>query len=520
MKRKFSLLLLSLVFCFFTFKAIAHAQFTNPNYLNTNPDVPQNFHTYTQSVLIEIPAAISCELTGFDPTSPNSRCLGIDPKTNKIGFVNNGGGAIGLMGGFIADTFYIPVSSHDYVSNLAANFGFTKKAYASTGFDGLQPVQKLWIAFRNITYMIFVTLFVVVGLGIMFRIKIDPRTVMTLQNQIPKIIIAIVLVTFSFAIAGFLIDLMYVFMYLIISLFAQQGISPVDIGSNNPFGAIGGLGGMSGIASGVSHSMSGIVVSMFDGTIGKIVGAAIGAIIGQFIGKAVGMGVGTAIEPLGGGALGGMIGSVAGGLIGGVGGFFGSKYLIGFVSGIIVYVVIIIALFSALLRLWFVLIKSYIYLLINIVIGPFVIASGLIPGRSGFGNWFRSVVANLSVFPVTIIMMLLGKAFATGFTTGNVGSGAFVPPMVGDFSNPQVFASIIGLAIVLMLPEVANMVRDTLKTSEFKYSAAVGKGVAAGFGTASGLVKESVSSYRSYTTTAQKKLTEKGPGAILSRIFK
>ena len=49
--------------------------------LGTNPDVPQNLSTYTQSVFIEITSAVSCLLSGVDPIRPNQPCLGFDPKT-------------------------------------------------------------------------------------------------------------------------------------------------------------------------------------------------------------------------------------------------------------------------------------------------------------------------------------------------------------------------------------------------------------------------------------------------------
>lgn len=466
MRLKLVLSFLFLVFSFLFAAATAgtaNAQSTNRNYINANPDVPQNLHTYTQSVFIEIAAAISCQLSGVDPTNPNGKCLGIDAKTGKIGFVEGGGGAIGLAGNFIAATFYIPVNTHDYVSNLASNFGIAKKTYAQEtgiGFNALQPTMKLWQAFRNIVYMLFVILFVIVGLGIMFRIKIDPRTVMTLQNQIPKIIIALVLVTFSYAMAGFLVDMMYVSLYLIISIFSQPGIGidSVNVTSSTPFGAVGGIGGMSGIASGAAGSVAGIVRSMFDGMWGKALSSLIGGIIGRL---------------LGGGGLTGLVTTT----IGAAFGVFTGGWLVEKTAWLIAYLVIIIALFSALLRLWFVLIKSYIYVLITVVFAPFYIAYGLIPGKSGFGNWIKSMVANLAVFPVTITMFLLGKAFIAGFTSKE---GAFAPPMVGNFSNPEQFASIIGLGIILMTPEVANMVRDTLKAPDLKYTSAIGKSLSIG----------------------------------------
>src|SRR3989344_678784 len=191
MKIKLDIGSLLLVISYLLFAPRTNAQFQNPNYLNTNPDVPQNLNTYTQSVFINIATTLSCIFTGIDPLSPQGKCLGVDPATNKIGYVEQGGGLMAITGNLIAFTFYIPVSTHDYGSFMASNFGIGEKAYAQEGlgFDSLTPTLKLWEAFRNITYMIFVILFLIVGLGIMFRIKIDPRTVMTVQNQIPKIII-------------------------------------------------------------------------------------------------------------------------------------------------------------------------------------------------------------------------------------------------------------------------------------------------------------------------------------------
>lgn len=465
-----------LVISYLLFVPRTYAQFQPPdgrtNYLNTNPDVPQNLNTYTQSVFINITTTLSCIFTGIDPLNPQGKCLGIDPATRKIGYVEQGGGLMTITGNLIASTFYIPVSTHDYGSFMASNFGIGEKAYAQgIGFQGLEPTLKLWKAFRNITYMIFVILFLIIGLGIMFRIKIDPRTVMTVQNQIPKIIIALVLVTFSYAIAGFLIDLMYVSMYLVIAVFVGAGIDSVSISASNPFGAVGGLGGLSGIAGGVADSIAGIVASTFEGTLGGIISGIIGAIIGGIIGTQTQFSV-----------LGFSPPPILTTAIFGLGfGFFGNE-ITGLIARIIAYLIIIIALFSALLRLWFILIKSYIFILINVVFAPFLIARGLIPGQAGIGGWIRSMVSNLSVFPVTIIMFLLGKAFMEGLKGGTPGQPPFVPPMVGDFLNPEALASIIGLGIILMLPEVANMVRDALKQPEFKYTAAIGRSVGVGTG--------------------------------------
>ena len=92
----FSFLILSIVFLGLTKTSFAQTAVPTQNtpqpYLSadTNPDVPRNLHTWTQTVLIEVISASSCAITGIDPTNPNQQCLGVDQKTGKIGYVQNG----------------------------------------------------------------------------------------------------------------------------------------------------------------------------------------------------------------------------------------------------------------------------------------------------------------------------------------------------------------------------------------------------------------------------------------------
>lgn len=468
----------------------AHAQFTNSNYLNTNPDVPQNFGTYTQSVFIEIASALSCQIAGINPARPDSRCLGIDQKTGKIGFVENGGGLIGITGNMIAATFEIPVSSTHYAKYLADNFGIAKKAQAKfidsdssedlgggqgsadngVGYAALSKILPLWRTFRNIIYLFFVLIFVLVGLGIMLRIKIDPRTVMTIQNQIPKIVVGLILVSFSYAIAGFIIDIMYVTLYLFYNVFASTNLidagslSPSTIHGSNPLSAVGFLGGV-GMAWDAGFGLGGIIGSLFEGTLGKILAALVLSIIGGSIGGSI-PGVG-----LGAGAIGGVLGGIAGLA-------FGSK-LFGIVGGLVAFVVLAAAVLSALFRLWFQLLKAYIFILVNIVLAPFWIAGGLIPGSSiGFNSWFRDLVANLSAFPATLFMFLIGKIFIDAFGRG--GYGTFVPPFIGNPGNPKNFAAIVGVGVILLTPSIVTLIRQMVKAPEMKITTAIGQSIGIG----------------------------------------
>jgi len=492
---------------FFAFVKNANAQGTNHD-LNTNPDVPQNFHSYTQSVILELAAALSCQLTGIDPLGKENKCLGIDQKTGKIGFVQNSGGLIGMSGNLIAMSFNIPVSSGQYVRHLASNFGVGEKVYAQeqgAGFQGLSPLLPLWKAFRNIVYLFFVLIFIIIGLGIMFRVKIDPRTVMTIQNQIPKIIIALILVTFSYAIAGFLIDLMYLSLYLIFNVFASVNanidpnyLAPDKILGSNPLKAVGALGGL-GIAFDASRGIGGLIGSLFDGTTGTVIAGIIGAIIGGLIaGVTAGFSFGLSF----------LIGPAAGLGIG----LLGGGKAIGFIGGIIAFLIISVAIVTALFRLWLALIKAYIFILIKVVFAPFFIAGGLIPGSTkNFQNWLRDIVGDLAAFPTTLVMLLLGSFFIDAFGKG-ANETTFTPPFIGNPGDPEMLGALIALGIILLTPQVVTIVRSTIKAPEGKLGSSIGQSIGAGAGIAG-----------SPAASAWKRLTREagpyGPSGVLRQRF-
>lgn len=111
-----------------------------------------------------------------------------------------------------------PVSGITYFAGIINNLGVVKPAYAQegVGFKAFEPILPLWRAVRDLTYFLFIIVFAVVGLSIMFRVRLNPQTAITVQSALPRIIMALVMVTFSYAIAGLLIDLSYVIFFLVV----------------------------------------------------------------------------------------------------------------------------------------------------------------------------------------------------------------------------------------------------------------------------------------------------------------
>ncbi|OGH05135.1 MAG: hypothetical protein A2W22_05665 [Candidatus Levybacteria bacterium RBG_16_35_11] len=461
-----SAFLIGILFLFLVSKP-SNAQSTNPySSPNTNPDVPRNLHTYAQSVVLEVLAAFSCQLTGVDPLGPNSKCLGFDVKTRKIGYVESNGGALGGMGSLIGMTYNIPVHTSDYTSYLASNFGLVKKSYAqSPGYTGLQPLVNVWKIFRDFTYLLFVFIFIVIGLAIMLRVKIDPRTVMTIQNQIPKIIIGLVLVTLSFAIAGLLIDFMWIVTYLIIGIFSQV------VGANGA--PIIGSTAVSGLANNPIIYFHDVGLTLF-GTIWNASGE-IGNIVSNLVLQALDSVIPNLdvkwyywiFPPVGASMT--LVNHLGEGL---------SKTLGGIVT-FVSFIIIPIVLFVALFRLWFTLLQSFVMILINVIFSPIWILAGLIPNKqTGFGGWLKSMLANLSVFPVVVLMFVLARVFDTLIGES---SQQFVPPLVGSNNSIDGLRAMLAIGIILLTPNVVNMTKAAFKSPKFDFSSlggVVGAGVA------------------------------------------
>jgi len=470
---------------------------------NTTSEVPQNLHTYSQNIVIDVMAAMICQMTGIDPVNSNQACLGVDRQSGKIGFVKNGGGAIGLMGNLIVATYTPPIRSGEYYQYMANNFGIAKPAYAQStctggyGFCSLSPIFVLWDRFKNLTYLIFIILFVLVGLAIMFRVKIDQRTTMSIENQIPKIIIALLLITFTLPIAGLLIDLMWTSTYLVANVLSpittDAQFNTATIGLNifqNPIGFSNELfkqhgpagrlefdfGGLMGVARGSGYAAQETISSMFAPNDFKDTFKLQGIDQNQCHGFDPGCWVGQ--------VAGASIGTILSQIVG---------WTISWLVGILAVFIVTIALLFALFRLWLELIKAYLFLLIDIVLSPFWVAVGLIPGGPiDFEKWIREMLSNLIPFPATIALLLLGKAFMQQFAAGvKTGTPVFVPPLIGNpigNGNLQPIGAIIGLGMILLTPQIVQMIKDLLKPPTFKYTPGILQPLEAGAAPVTGAV--------------------------------
>jgi hypothetical protein len=406
---------------------------------------------FTNSASLDSCASAIQSLTASSTNSQNQNLANISDKS--------------LLSLMFADRSF---SGIGYVKEKIQNFSLVPIAHAQSvgfGYDVLQPIQSMWSASRNIAFGLFVLAAVIFAFMIMFRVKISPQVVITVQSAIPKLIISLILVTFSYAIAGFLIDLMYVVIGLlsvIMSSFMPSVLGLV-LSPNVIFSMLtqGNVLGVIGI-----NIQSGIFVLIFAYLAPLIITLAILSIV---------------------------VGVATGGLL-----------LL--IPLILMIIVVIVGVWMSLKTIW-ALLKAFVNIILLTIFAPLQIVAGVIVPNFGFGQWLKSYISNLSVFIVTgalylfsiifltqgvyiglkdiaggLIVSLLSPIFGSAIGGSLIASGlasnyTTFPPLLGSGSAQGVGLLFLGVSFVLftMIPKATELIQSLLSGKPFAYGSALGE---------------------------------------------
>lgn len=395
--------------------------------------------------------------------------LGSGPPVQDVSSVQN----VGLLSLVFADR---PLSGVTYVKGVIKNFNLVPTAHAQTpgfGFGVLSPIQDMWRGVRDISFGLFVIVAIVFSFMIMFRVKISPQVVITVQSAIPKIIIALILVTFSYAIAGFLVDLMYV-----VIGFISLAASPLvfNLPATNIFNFLT-LGQLFGSNANLGVLLLGIIYLILF-TIFLII------LLALFLG-------GTGI------ALAAIVAPVIATATAGLG----------------PVILVLLAILAVLIVLWnfiktvFGLVKAFAMIVLLTIFAPIQISLGAVIPNFGFNTWLRSFLSNLATFVLTGIMLLLsyiflvqgivigvtkyapdGLGFVLNFifgpgVIGAISSGsnnfnASWPPLLGGGNaGASMGLLFLGVSFVLftMIPKANDIVQSIISGKPFAYGTAIGE---------------------------------------------
>lgn len=335
------------------------------------------------------------------------------------------GGLAGTTSNTIASLYNPPASGIEYLAQAKDSF-LGKPAYAQgIGFKGLEPLLPIWRSFRNFTYILSSVLFIILGLLIVLRVKISQQAVISIQNAVPQIISTLLLITFSYAIVGLLIDLSYLFQAIAVGLIYPEVF--------NSFSTQIGQGLYEFFATKIpgfiapnleTYTNPNIMVLVNSLVIPWFVSIGLVTLISSMIGSLVSL----PALLLPGGAIG-----VVGGTIG-----FGA------VGSIIATIVLSLIMIVWLIKFLFGIFKAYATLIFKIVIAPLEIAMGSFPGsKVGFSSWIMDIIANLLVFPISFLFIILSnKIVLSILITGGIGE---IPELIINIVKGNPISNDVGL---------------------------------------------------------------------------
>ena len=153
----------------------------------------------------------NCTKLAYDQ---NGRVMAKDLDLKTIGIV-------GMLNGTIAMSLATPPQL-DTIHYLAYIFDpVAKSAHAQTGSTILSAsgLFSLWTTVRNVSYIMLIGVLIFIGLSIMFKAKVDPKTVITAQMALPKVVMALILITFSYSLGGLFMDITNAILSLLANIF-------------------------------------------------------------------------------------------------------------------------------------------------------------------------------------------------------------------------------------------------------------------------------------------------------------
>lgn len=343
-------------------------------------------------------------------------------------------GALGTMDNAVVAMFnnFQGVNIPNYLaSEWVPGFDTTSTGIyaASDGYGYLQEsnIDSLWDRLRLISYVFFVVILIVAGFMIMFRQKIGGQLAVSIFNVLPNVIISLILVTFSFAIVGLLLNVGVMAVNVVGSVLGVASDSAITVDS--PFSLVGAL-------------LSGKV----DITGGNASIATVGT-----IGIASLVGIITGITATGGAGL-----------------------VAGIITVLFVGIIIAAIVIYASVRVYMTILTAYLGIIFNTILAPLFLTVAAFPGQSHMiMDWLNRILKGVLTFPLVYFFLNLGAfilsceiniAFPSGLMSGDfsaVQTGADSP--VGWFLK-----SFIVIALFFFAADAPKILDDFLVTNSGK----------------------------------------------------
>lgn len=322
---------------------------------------------------------------------------------------------------------WVPGYDQSVRSTIAAEDGF--QLLTNAGLD------ELWEKTRMIAYILFVVILMAAGFMIMFRQKIGGQVMITVFNTLPGVVVGLVLVTFSFAIVGVVLNFAMVLVSVVGNLLDPSGQSLIS--ANGPFSLLH-IKNIGGFITGTFSADS--MAQWF--TLG---GASIVGLIAGVITLATG----------------------------------GSALVIGSLAAVIFIIFVAFIVLWASVKVYITVLTAYIGIVLDTVLAPFYLVAAALPGKEYIGfDWFKRILRNALAFPLVFFFINLGAFILKSdinfsFPSGLVGGTTTGVDTFQNFGVGLFIKALLSIILFFVAAESPKFLLDILPTNGGKGAEAV-----------------------------------------------
>ncbi len=506
-------LLLLFAICYLLFANPSFAQTSTPSSQLSNNQTSHLANSYALSsnpnnatkAIYDFGHAMNCILIGqslFGPCLQYKTLVDTEGIIRSVPILSSADTSMGVLGfgsaalGSLFETK--PLSSAEFLTQMGSNIGLIDEAHAQVGGSGstiLSPIYKLWLVSRNIAYLCMIAIFLIVGFMVMFRQKLNPQTVVTVQLALPGLVIGLVMITFSYFIASLITDMAFLGTDLVGYFFQAAQTGPNSnpslsqlISSQNSIAIMSRMTSAIGnfdISSGINSFMDNLtgrplffvktalafLAYQYGGQALSAVATPIGALAGAALPVLTTGGAGIVAVPATAGAgatLFGVISTLVGGGLAASIATLTPGIFFTFIISFILTIMLIITIF----KLIFKLIQNFLSIIFYTIISPFVFLMSSLPGRQGLVNdWVRNMLCNVLAFPAVIAVLYFcyyiltnGQPLAEPSEAFRIADINAIPltnnsalPLLGGL-NLSVLNMLIGFGAFLATPTIPDIV--------------------------------------------------------------
>ncbi|GEM_PF-5379313 len=373
-------------------------------------------------------------------------------------------------------------SSLSWLSYQIAQTEIIPSTYAQsiTGGVGLYkiyPLFPLWQKFRDFSYLVLSIITLSIGFIILFKIKLNPQTEVTIQATLPKIVITIIFITLSFPIAGFFIDLTYLSSGIVTNTLYEPPAEKLlrNIEKQAEEGKYVNTQVITYLADTIQSQKqkeTSLILSSKSLLLMRILNTTLSTA--------------TTILPAAHSFLQGAIQSIANAFIAFIAGivitfftglsvyltaqvvldFFGIekgsnviKIIFTTLLGSIFIVLLLVLGFGGILiffRLMVMFLKNLFLLSFHIIFAPIILIFSAIPGNDTISKWIRNIIGTLLPIPITLAVLYI----ALDLTNIDL-SGTISLPLTFDFL-PELINILIPLLLTYSIPNIVTLAKKAI----------------------------------------------------------